>query len=268
VAVDIDYSTNNGGGWISVVQDLSNSGSYSWTVPGTPTNQALVRVKARDAAGGTGTDPSNAVFTIADHAAPVVAVLSPAGGESWDIGSAQEIAWTASDDVGVDSVNVDYSLHGLSGPWLTVAHRLANSGTYSWTVPYPPTDSALVRVTAFDHAGNSGDATSSAWFQIVSTPAGAGSAGSVVLDLARPRPNPCRGEAVLRFSLPQAGRIQLEILDPSGRRVWSAAEDYPAGAHALSWHGEAAGGQVGTGVYFVRLSTPWGVRGPRLVWIP
>ncbi len=57
--VDIDYSTNGGSTWTSIVTGTANDGSHAWTVPSTATTQGRVRVT-----GGTATDMSNANFTI------------------------------------------------------------------------------------------------------------------------------------------------------------------------------------------------------------
>ena len=57
--VNIDYSTNGGSTWIPIVSNTPNDGSHSWTVPGTTTTQARVRVS-----GGTATDMSDANFSI------------------------------------------------------------------------------------------------------------------------------------------------------------------------------------------------------------
>ena len=57
--VNIDYSTNGGSTWTSIVTGTANDGSHSWTVPSTATTQGRVRVS-----GGTATDMSNANFTI------------------------------------------------------------------------------------------------------------------------------------------------------------------------------------------------------------
>ena len=54
------------------------------------------------------------------------------------------------------SVDMDRSNRGSAGPWQTLAHRLANSGSTAWTIPQVAGDSVLVRVTAFDHAGGTG----------------------------------------------------------------------------------------------------------------
>jgi subtilisin family serine protease len=57
--VNIDYSTNGGSSWTSIVSGTANDGSHAWTVPSTATTQGRVRVS-----GGTATDMSNANFTI------------------------------------------------------------------------------------------------------------------------------------------------------------------------------------------------------------
>jgi hypothetical protein len=90
--------------------------------------------------------------------------------------------------------------------------------------------------------------------------------GAATLALARPLPNPSRGDALLRFSLPAAGAVRLEMVDISGRRLWGMAGSFPAGAHSWRWGGsDARGVRARAGLYFVRLVTPWGTRTERLV---
>ncbi len=200
-----------------------------------------------------------------DATTPVVHVTSPAGGERWNLGSVQSVTWTAADDAGVDSINVDYSVAGPDGPWLPVAHGLANSGSVPWTLPGSTSDSALVRVTAFDPALNQGWDASDSLFHIVDPNAAVDGEGPAVLALSRPQPNPGPGATVLRFSLPAAGRARLEIMDLAGRRLWRQEAQLGAGAHAVRWNGCIASGErAGAGLYFVRLVTPWGTRTQRL----
>jgi len=203
--------------------------------------------------------------TFTDVTPPTVTVTSPDGGEQWSFGDTDNITWSASDNAGVDSVEIDYSTTGSAGPWIPVAHGLANSGTYGWVVPPPATLDAVVRVTALDRAGNAASDTSDAPFVVVDPSAGVGG-GPAVLALARPLPNPSAGAALIGFSLPRPGYARLEIVDASGRRVAGFSGDFASGRHAWTWNGALRdGSRAHAGVYFVRLTTPFGDRRVRLV---
>jgi len=67
----IEYSTDNGTSYSSIVASTANTGSYGWTVPNAPSTTCLVRVS--DALIGTLTDMSDAIFSIV-FAAPRIAL--------------------------------------------------------------------------------------------------------------------------------------------------------------------------------------------------
>ncbi len=91
-------------------------------------------------------------------------------------------------------------------------------------------------------------------------------AAPAALALSRPQPNPSAGASSIAFTMPASGPARIEVLDLAGRRVASHEGDYAAGEHRWTWSGaEASGRRAGAGVYFVRLSTPWGTRQQRLV---
>jgi subtilisin family serine protease len=98
-----------------------------------------------------------------DAQAPTAAVSSPNGGETWAAGSSHTITWSASDNVGVTSVALDYSLDD-GASWTSVATGLANSGSYGWTLPQAVSTHARVRATAYDAANNAGADVSDAAF--------------------------------------------------------------------------------------------------------
>ncbi|CAN5810023.1 hypothetical protein BH11PLA1_BH11PLA1_21180 [soil metagenome] len=62
--VDIELSTDGGNAWTPVATGQADNGSYAWTVPSTATAQGRLRVVAHDADGHTGSDLSDANFTI------------------------------------------------------------------------------------------------------------------------------------------------------------------------------------------------------------
>ncbi len=78
-------------------------------------------------------------------------------------------------------------------------------------------------------------------------------------------PNPARG-AVRLAAREVSLQARIEVLDLSGRRVWSTA--LPAGASAVTWNGRRDdGGRAGAGVYFARLEDGRGVAVQRLAWL-
>lgn len=94
---------------------------------------------------------------------------------------------------------------------------------------------------------------------------GPGATGA--LEFARPEPNPSAGGVSLRFALPAAAHVRLELLDCTGRRVRTLADaSFAAGAHALAWDGAGEDGRaLAPGLYFARLATPGALRVQRLV---
>jgi hypothetical protein len=64
--VRIGYSINNGHSWIQEATSTPDDGSYSWTIPNTPSDSCFVRVKNWS---GSPSDISNSVFRISPSAA-------------------------------------------------------------------------------------------------------------------------------------------------------------------------------------------------------
>jgi hypothetical protein len=266
----VQHVTTGGGGAPLDTPDLGQphvvAGASAYHYCQIAIDAGTLHFKAVNSTTGAVIDSFTVHRTFIDATPPAVALTSPVGGEQYDVGSSHAVTWTASDEMGVDSVNVDYSLAGLVGPWLPVAHGLPNSGNCSWTLPGQPTDSALVRVTAYDHALNAGIDMSDSFFRIVDPNAAVGDVGPHALALASPTPNPSFGSVLLRFTLPAAGSVRLEIVDVAGRRLWRREAILGVGAHAWPFDGGAErGGRLGSGLYFARLITPWGTRTERLV---
>lgn len=147
-AVRIEVSTDNGGFWSTVSASWpAAGGTYAWTVPGTPTAQAVVRVS--DASRPTTADASDGAFTI-QALPPSLHVTSPNGGESWVAGSPHAITWSPTS---VASLRAEYSGDGGTG-WTLIGDGIdASAGMFAWSVPTATTVSALIRLSDMSDFG-------------------------------------------------------------------------------------------------------------------
>ncbi len=164
-SVTIQYSTNGGSNWIDVSTGEVNDSTYDWTIPATPSTTCLVKVIAFDGFENAGEDESDNFFTIRDGIAPSVEIHRPNGGEILSVGTTDTITWNASDNIGVDSVALEYSINGGSD-WIYIASPNASETLYEWTVPPTPSTICLMKVTAFDAELNFAEDESDSVFEI------------------------------------------------------------------------------------------------------
>ena len=128
--VKIEYSTDGGADWMTIIASTPcGSGSYSWTIPNTPSSTCKVRIC--DASDSDPCDTSDDVFTIR---AASITVVAPNGGETWQGGSSHYIEWNT--DCFDANVRIDYSIDSGASFDSTIVSNYPNTGEYLWTVPY------------------------------------------------------------------------------------------------------------------------------------
>ncbi|MDO8335946.1 MAG: hypothetical protein Q7T74_04170, partial [Candidatus Saccharibacteria bacterium] len=137
VNVKIDYSTNNGSTWATVISSVAaSSGTYNWTLPtNLATNQALIRIS--DVLNSSNSLVSS-IFKISN-----ITLTSPNGGELLQAGATKNITWSAGNNIA--SVVIEVSTNNGS-TWSSVT-TAGNTGSYSWLVPSTPTDSMKIRIS-------------------------------------------------------------------------------------------------------------------------
>ena len=137
----IEYSTNSGSSWNTIVSSFSDAGTfhtYNWTMPNTPSTTCMVRVT--DNGNALKSDVSDAVFTIK----PCIILTSPNGGQSLAQGSIQAITWTS--DGASNYYNIDYTTNGGVSWTPIIYNQLITSNTYNWTVPAVVSSNCQVRI--------------------------------------------------------------------------------------------------------------------------
>jgi len=76
------------------------------------------------------------------------------------------------------------------------------------------------------------------------------------LQLRQNYPNPFRSQTTVKYSLPEASKVRIEVYDILGRRVRTLVDGSSrrAGVHTVRWNGQNdLGRQVASGVYLARL---------------
>ncbi|HET7224331.1 MAG TPA: FlgD immunoglobulin-like domain containing protein [Candidatus Eisenbacteria bacterium] len=95
---------------------------------------------------------------------------------------------------------------------------------------------------------------------------GVGGGAPLAFEPPSVRPNPIRDGASIRFTLPAAAPVRLELHDPQGRLVRRLIEGrVEPGVHELAWDGrDEARRALPPGLYFLRFECPLGSRVERL----
>lgn len=149
-AFDVLLSTDGGSTFTPVpacTALAADARSCQWSAPSPSAESAIVKVVALNALGNTGSDVSNAPFSIADGEAAIT-ITAPNKPTNWARGSIREIRWTH--NLGPHShVRVELSRDGgTTFPQaLAIVRNGASSGVFKWRVDEPDTADAVIRVS-------------------------------------------------------------------------------------------------------------------------
>lgn len=140
--VRVELSRNGGSSYTTLASAAPNTGSFAWTVSGSTTSSAIVRVSSNT----TTASAKSGKFSIV---AGSVKVTSPNTSVTWNVGSVHAITWTHNAGAAAH-FKLEVSRNG-GGTWSLVNDAApasgATSGSYSWTVTSPKTTSARIRIT-------------------------------------------------------------------------------------------------------------------------
>lgn len=149
---NIDYSTDNGSSWQNITTNYEGF-TYNWTAPDVISDSCLIRISDTSDANIYGLSPR---FSIIDL--PVVNLISPNGGETWNFGQSGNVSWTGSNLPYY--MYLDYSLDGgQSWNYLGYAYGSDTGGTVDVYVPQVISNEARVRITDpnFDQVNDMSD---------------------------------------------------------------------------------------------------------------
>jgi FlgD Ig-like domain len=90
------------------------------------------------------------------------------------------------------------------------------------------------------------------------------------IHLFQNQPNPFSPETLIKYELPQTGKVELGIYSVDGRLIRALVkQECVAGCHSVKWDGhDNAGQQVAGGVYFYSLRAPGIAESRRMILLP
>lgn len=207
--VDIYLSTDNMVTWGIIASGIASGsmgGSHTITVPYANSNKCFIRVV--NASMPSIRDSSDGAFTIQP---PTITVVAPNGGETWNIGSTQNIVWNTTGMV--SSVNI-YETRDNGISWNTVqtnAPSGVGGGSYSWVIGGSPSTQCKVRISDFMYPPVND--TSNATFTIMTPMSVSDNFNSEPLMVY---PNPTNDVVTIETA---SGNYDMTVSDMMGRTV-------------------------------------------------
>lgn len=235
------------GSWVSLLTVADpDSLEVAWLAEGDTTEHARLRVVSLELPDLFGEMDGD--FSIVT---PELALLSPAGGEVWEIG---------------EDHLIEVATRGLRGSlryfvsrgdpihWRPISSGVPVEEPFTWTVVGPPSAAARIRVAFYQPGSLFLSDSTAATFEILD-PAYVRDGGAALPkedELTGAYPNPFNSVTEVSFGLATPGEALLRVFNIEGRLVRSLfAGRLEAGYHRVSWE---AGG-LASGVYFLRLDT-------------
>ena len=231
------WLVNDSGTARAIVSNISaKKGIYSWKIPANISTTSRYKVFVGKANNDYSvidySGSSDSYFNILDESP--ITVTSPAGGESWFLGSIHNIKWSLKDvDVSTSPV-VNIWLQDDQGVKIALASNIpADSGSYTWRIPYStPTPSGfhyavLVELIngEYKHAARSAN-----YFSIYD---------NFSITLVSPRETTCTVGQVCSISWTSSGvsqvNIDLKITGISGTTNYSIASNLVSSKESFAW---------------------------------
>jgi hypothetical protein len=127
----LNISLDGGANWIEIISALkSKSWTYNWvTKASDPPLKHWVIVQAMDTVGHTGLASMN--ITLADLKAPLVAITTPTDAKEFTTWDSISVKGTASDNVGVQTLEVAAFMKGATVKKTNITGRL-DAGSWAW----------------------------------------------------------------------------------------------------------------------------------------
>jgi hypothetical protein len=142
--VKIEFTSDGGATWLTVVTPTENDGSYNWTLPNINSLQCKFRISEYN--NPTVFDESDVNFKILP---PFIIVTSPNGGELWEGCTSKSITWSSGGTSG--SFALYYSANN-GNTWNFIANSSSSSYSWSQVADVTTSNNCLIKVQDYNNA--------------------------------------------------------------------------------------------------------------------
>ncbi len=242
--VKLEYSTDDGLEWHSITENTPNDGSYIWEVPESPSRSSLVRIS--ESSDGNPWDISDSLFSMSDNNPPSKVIdLSAVANDTCII-----LSWSAAaDNIGVDHYQVYCDI--TSGFTPNDAMASCTDTFFVHSDPIPEIN-YFYRISAVDLWGNEGEYSDevSTFISDLEEDQQVLVPDKYILD--QNYPNPFNPVTNIRYGLPEATHVLIEITNIIGQRVETLVNEYKqAGYHIIQFDSRG----LASGIYFYYIKT-------------
>lgn len=240
----IEYTEDNGSTW-KYVAEVSKGfpATYEWIMPETYSTDYKIRII--DSEDEFAFDISDTTFTILSP--EMFEIISPDSSELILLGENSLIEWNTPFS---DSLAFFYQIRGEEPIWNEIGYNIsANTGSYNWVYEGPVTDSIKIRMIDL---GNPFLETETKYLKTNNPLLSVEDKFNrpIRFELFGNFPNPFNPETRIKFSLPEAGKVNLVVFDILGREISNISKEFSSsGFYELSFDAS----NFASGVYIYSL---------------
>jgi len=164
-SVSIYYARIPTESYLKIGEVPADSSQFTFNIPSGISNHATIRLIVEDIYNNQ-SEAISAEFRVIDITPPEVALITTFTGQHFETFQSVNITWTATDNAGVQFIDIDYSVNGGTN-WTPIAANESNDGSYDWLIPDEQSENCKIRVIATDGVGLSDTSISEGAFTIV-----------------------------------------------------------------------------------------------------
>lgn len=250
VSIDVNYDYPDGE-WTTIFENIENDNDVGWTVNGTATENARLRIRVADG------DP-DIVSEMSESFTLVVAdvnITAPNGGESWALGERRTISWTTQELPSNHELAVELNRNYPDGEWEMLHPFMSNTGEMDWIVNGALSDRCRFRICSSEYGDYAMDISDND-FAIVEGTGVRESDWTGIPDefmLAGAYPNPFNATSHVVVGLPQIAKVEVKVFNLQGAEVAKIVKkNFNPGYHRIALDAT----KWASGTYFVQVTVP------------